>query len=78
MRKIPATLGLMLAAASLAACAHSGSNGAGPGDDGFGPTGWTPGYIGRFDTDENRRPVSVDGIALVRQPQSLTYGDGDH
>jgi hypothetical protein len=65
MAKAYAVLMLLVAATGLAACAASDTGG----------TGTV--YVGRFDNDENRRPILVDNAGRSA-PQSLIYGDGEH
>jgi hypothetical protein len=52
--------------AGLAACAGTGRNG-------YGTE-----YVGRFDNDENRRPMLVYNTNPNSSPQALVYGDGEH
>ncbi len=75
MTKPSAILTLLLAAGGLAACAGAGETGAGAGA--YMCT-LSCGYAGRFDNDENRRPMLVDSGARMPAPQTLTYGDGEH
>jgi hypothetical protein len=56
---------LLVAAGGLAACAASDTRG----------TGTV--YVGRFDNDENRRPMLVDNTGRSA-PQNPMYGDGEH
>ena len=64
MMKSLALLTLLIACGGLGACA-SDRVGAGSG------------YVGRFDNDENRRPILVD-TARSSPSQNLIYGDGEH
>jgi len=57
---------LPIVVAGLAACAGTGRNG-------YGTE-----YVGRFDNDENRRPMLVDNTRPNSSPQALVYGDGEH
>jgi hypothetical protein len=57
---------LTVVVASLGACAGSDRNGSGTV------------YLGRFDNDENRRPMLVDNTSHNFLPQALVYGDGEH
>ena len=57
---------LLVAFAGLAACAASDSGGTGAG------------YVGRFDNDENRRPMLIDNAGQSSSPHSIIYGDGEH
>ncbi len=73
MTKPSAILTLLLAAGGLAACAGAGETGTGA----YMCT-LSCGYAGRFDNDENRRPMLVDNGARMPAPQTLTYGGGEH
>ena len=64
MMKSLTILTLLIAYGGLTACA-SDRGGAGAG------------YVGRFDNDENRRPILVD-TGRSSPSQSLIYGDGEH
>jgi hypothetical protein len=75
MTKMMATLTMLLAAEGLAACANSDRYGTGSGYYSYSDTS---GYVGRFDNDENRRPMFVDETSRNRRPQALIYGDGEH
>jgi hypothetical protein len=57
---------LPIVAAGLTACAATDRNGSGTE------------YVGRFDNDENRRPMLVDNTRPNSSPQALVYGDGEH
>jgi hypothetical protein len=61
-----ATVVLRIVPGCLAACAGSDRKGSGVE------------YLGRFDSDENRRPIHVDNIGPNPSPQVLVYGDGEH
>jgi len=60
------TILMLVAFAGLAACAGSDSGGTGAG------------YVGRFDNDENRRPMLIDNAGQSSSPHSIIYGDGEH
>jgi hypothetical protein len=66
MTKAFAVVMLPVIVGSLAACAGSDRNG----------SGGT--YVGRFDNDENRRPMLVDTTSPKSSSQVLVYGDGEH
>ena len=65
MLKSLTILSLLIAYGGLTACA-SDRGGAGAG------------YVGRFDNDENRRPMLVDTTGRSSLPQNVIYGDGEH
>ena len=65
MMKSLTILTLLIAYGGLTACA-SDRGGAGAG------------YVGRFDNDENRRPMLIDNPGQSSPPQSIIYGDGEH
>jgi hypothetical protein len=66
MVKTFAILMLLIALGGLVACAASDRSGT------------AAGYVGRFDNDENRRPMLIDNTGQSSTSQSITYGDGEH
>jgi hypothetical protein len=66
MAKTFTILMLLVAFGGLAACVASDSGGTGAG------------YVGRFDNDENRRPMLIDNAGQGSAPQNIIYGDGEH
>jgi hypothetical protein len=66
MAKTFTILMLLVSFGGLSACAASDRGGTGAG------------YVGRFDSDENRRPMLIDNAGHSSPPQSIVYGDGEH
>jgi hypothetical protein len=66
MTKASAIVLLPIIVGGLAACTGSDRNGS------------SGEYVGRFDNDENRRPMLVDTTGSKSSPQVLIYGDGEH
>jgi hypothetical protein len=66
MTKAFAIVMLPIVVAGLAACA------------GIDRNGYSTEYVGRFDNDENRRPMLIDNTNPNSSPQTLVYGDGEH
>jgi hypothetical protein len=70
MTRTFAILGLLIVSGGLAACAAPDRTGGA--------------YVGRFDNDENRRPMLINNTGLIDNTgrnlpaQNLTYGDGEH
>jgi hypothetical protein len=66
MTKMFIIMMMPIVVASLAACAGSARNESGTA------------YVGRFDNDDNRRPMLVDNTNHNSSQQVLVYGDGEH
>jgi hypothetical protein len=66
MTKAFAIVMLPIVVAGLAACAATDR------------LGYRTEYVGRFDNDENRRPMLIDSTSPDSSPQALIYGDGEH